>query len=428
MFRKQKTRAWLLSLAALVLLLSNYFVGWAEEPDPRILWVADSSIGRIDGFAVNPSGNIFAYHGSNIVEIDGTNGKLIRKLPKFSKDDDIESLDISIDGKYLATSYDVVTIIDLSDLSFKVLGKGNLVTFNPNSNKIAYRARTNPPGTTGHDSSIVILDLTTQERSYIKTEELIHKISFSPDGRFFATGGTGKLYGNFYTSLKLWDAKTLKLIKELERIDGENPIEKIQFSQDSRFVAFTDRANTIIYIFDSESLNLIKYYSKKTFGEYMTDFTWLSNNNYVIINKQITICRLTDDLRKIIYEFPNWVSQIETDYIKNRFITRTGNFHLGGFIISWDIDKILSIVKENPLNTELKSEYQKGMLLISGIELINNSVNLEIFDINGKLIHQLKVEPNGTELRIPIVLPQGTYLINLTDGNKKYSSKFLVTE
>ncbi len=428
MLRKQKTRAWLLSLAAVVLLMSNYFVGWAEEPDPRILWVADSSIGRIDGFAVHPNGNIFAYHGSNIFEIDGTNGKLLRKLPKFSKDDDIESLDISNDGKYLATSYDVVTIIDLSDLSFKVLGKGNLVTFNPNSNKIAYRARTNPPGTTGHDSSIVILDLTTQERSYIKTEELIHKISFSPDGRFLATGGTGELYGNSYTSLKLWDAKTLKLIKELERIDGENPIEKIQFSQDNRFVAFTDRANTIIYIFDSESLNLIKYYSKKTFGEYMTDFTWLSNNNYVIINKQITICRLTDDLRKIIYEFPNWVSQIETDYIKNRFITRTGNFHLGGFIISWDIDKILSIVKENEISKTITVQYIEDTLIIKNFIPKSSNTTFRIFDVNGKFVKQFELSFTNSEVKIPIKLINGTYILQVQDGSQQYSSKFLVTE
>ncbi len=426
MLHKQKTRAWLLSLAALVLLLSNYFVGWAVEPDPRILWVADSSMGRIDGFAVHPNGNIFAYNGSIIFEIDGSNGKLIRILPKFSEKVKISSIDISDDGKYLATSYDGVTIIDLSDLSSKTFGNGNRVTFVPNSNKIAYRASTNPPETTGHDSSIVILDLTTQERSYIKTEELIHKISFSPDGRFFATGGTGKLYGNFYTSLKLWDAKTLKLIKELDRFDNDYQIPKIEFSPSSKMIAFF--GNMGLPIFSTETYTKIKEYTKSSLGVEISRFSYINDEFIGIQSKKTSIMRLSDDHRIDLIEFPYRGFLMESSSNKKILFAGTGYLIESGSLIAWDLEKVFSNV-ENPVEQiTIGAEYQKGIILISGINVTNNSVNLEIFDINGKLIHQLKVELNGTELRIPIVLVKGTYLLNLTDGNKKYSSKFLVTE
>ena len=162
-----------LIVAAMVLLFLSAFnmkaqVGF-NELDPNILWVADSTIGRIDGFDVHPNGNIFAYRGNIIFEIDGNTGKFVQKINITSED--IESIDVSDDGKYLATSYNDIIITNLSNLLFKKVGIGNYVTFSPDSKKIAYRAR--GEGTKGHDSSIVILDLATQQRSYIKTEELI---------------------------------------------------------------------------------------------------------------------------------------------------------------------------------------------------------------------------------------------------------------
>ncbi len=429
MLRKQKTRAWLLSLAAVVLLMSNYFVGWAEEPDPRILWVADSSIKFIDGFAVHPNGNIFAYHGSNIVEIDGTNGKLLRKLPKFSKDDDIESLDISNDGKYLAISFNEIIIIDLSDLSSKVIGYGNPVRFTSDSKNAIFSPQSPAKPGEGSDSTLVLVNLENDERKPIKNDEGIGSFAFSPDGRYFATGGIGKnIDDKYYTTLKLWDAKTLTMIKELARYNSNNPIKIIQFSPDSKFVAFNNRSADVVSIFDTDGLAQIKHYKKDTYGDYMTGFSWIDSSSFVILSKSITICNVTDEIRKVIYHFPDWGNQIETDFINNRLITRTGIPHLGGLLISWDLKIALSNNTESPLNSELKSEYQKGILLLSGINSSNNSVNLEIFDINGKLIRQLNAVPNGTEIRIPIILPKGTYLLNLNDGNKKYSSKFLVTE
>ncbi len=436
MIRKQNTRAWLLSLAALVLLMSNYFVGWAEEPDPRILWVADSSIGGIHGFAVHPNGNIFVYRNGfkdgntvkselQISEIDGTNGKLLRKLPKISNDVQIESIDISDDGKYLATSYDGVTIIDLSDLSSKTFGNGNRVTFVPNSKKVAYRASSG--GTIGHDSSIVILDLETQERSYIKTEEMIHKISFSPDGRFFATGGSGKdVYGKSYTSLKLWDANTLKLIKELERLENvDYNFQRIEFSNNNKYVAFLPY-NGKLLMFTTENASAYREYDEDKYKiKAIGKFCFINDSLIAFSTLTPSTFIWNFDKDAIAFDVANYMSPRGLYYSNKLDIIILGT---NTQLIAFDMKKILSNVTENPIDLELKSEYQKGMLLISGIELINNSVNLEIFDINGKLVHQLNIEPNGTELRIPIVLAKGTYLLNLTDGNKKYSSKFIVTE
>ncbi len=421
MLRKQKTRAWLLSLAAVVLLMSNYFVGRAEEPDPRILWVI-KELQRIDGFTVHPNGNIFANRDGIIFEIDGKDGKLIRVLPDTLGPYALNSMDISDDGKYLAISRDRIMVFNLIEYKASTIAEGNVVRFLPGTHKIAYKTYGSK------DSSIVIYDINNQSRLYIYTEEDIRQIAFSPDGKYFATAGViEKLNGDFITTLKLWDAQTLKLIKELERFDDEDfQIAKIEFSNDSKMIAFFGDIGLPIY--SVTSFTKIKEITNSSLGEEISRFTFLNEDYIGIQSKKTSIIRLSDNHRIDLIEFPFRGFLMESSLNKNILYAGTGYPDKVGSIIAWDLEKVLSKV-ENPVEqTTIGAEYQKGILLISGIELINNSIQLEIFDISGKLIRQLNIESNGTELRIPIVLAKGTYLINLTDGSKKYSSKFLVTE
>ena len=398
---------------------------YAQELDPNILWVADSSIGRIDGFAVHPNGNIFAYTGNIISEINGADGKLVRKFTVPSESNDIESIDISDDGRYLATSYNDVIIRDLTNDVSNNVGIGNLVTFSPDSKKIAFRARGGV--SKGHDSSIVILDLETDQRTYIRTEEMIHKIVFSPDGRFFTTGGSGQdIFGKFYTTLKLWDANTLKLIKELEKYTDQNyQITQVEFSQDGREVGFL--VNNGLQIFSTETYQKEKHYAITMGSERLTSFNFITNDLLLTQSKETMIVRLDDDNIKTIFESYNR-SFARINYKKDVVFVWNSFSNPLGHLIALDLDKILSSVNNIPQYETIKAAYYKGILNISGIHSVSNNVNIEIFDINGKLVSQLDLQPNGSELTTPLKLPNGTYLVNLKDGNNVYSGKFLVVE
>ena len=402
-------------------------VGFSEL-DPNILWVADSSIGRIDGFAVHPNGNIFAYFLSKIYEIDGSNGKLIRELPKLSKDPEIASFDLSKDGKYLAISYEDVVIIDLSDLSTKIIGKGNPVKFTSDSRNVAFGPQSPAKPFEGSDSNIVIVNLENMERRYVKDTESLSNLAFSPDGRFFATGGSGQdVFGKSYTSLKLWDANTLKLIKELEKFEDQNyQIPKIEFSNLSRKVAFYGGMGIII--FDTDNYNTVKHYTRTGIGLNISRFTFLSEELLGIQSEKTSIMRISDDFRNDIYEFPKRVFLMETNKERDILFIGPGSPNLVGSIVAFDLNKILSSVENNTENITIQALYQKGMLTLSGIQITNSNVNLEIFDISGRLIRKLDIQTNGAEIRVPLILPKGTYLLNLKDGEKEYSSKFLVTE
>ncbi len=428
--KQQKTRRanTLFTLAALVVvLMCNLYVGRAIEPDPRVLWVADSALGRVDGFAVHPNGNIFSHRNGIVSEIDGKTGKLIRTLPAFGYKTKINSIDIAYDGKFMVTSTDGVIVTELVSGIFQNIGNGNEAVFLPNSYKVAFRANKTHYGiVSGHDSSIVILDIESGERRYVKTEEMITKIAFSPDGRFMATAGSReKNDGSFYTTLKLWDTTTLTLIKELVRYENQNyQIAKIQFSPDNNLVAFFGDMG--LTIFDIEKLNIFKHYTNSSFGLDISRFTFIGSEYIGIQSEKTSILRFSNDTRIDIYEFPTRAFMMETN--KNNSILYAGTGYLGNSIIAFDLKQIFSDVKDSNLQLNIQTKYHDGVLNITGFVPINDTLAIEIFDINGKIMNRIEQQVNGIELRIPIVLPIGIYLLNLKDGNKEYSTKFMVTE
>ena len=236
--------------------------------DPNILWVSDSTVGRLDNIIVQPNGNIIGNYGGTIKEIDGTNRKLIRSFQNITSKNLVRCIDLSADGRYLLCSYDEVVIVDLTNNEKKMVARGSGAKFFNGSKQIVYYSI--DAKATGSDSSIVILDLEASKRYYIKTEEMITMISFSADGRFMATGGS--FYDGVnpnYTKLKLWNAKTFHLFKEFDIIQGNYETTKIEFTNDSKIVAYKSH-NFDLYIYNTETYEMIKNYNEKKFKfEYM---------------------------------------------------------------------------------------------------------------------------------------------------------------
>ncbi len=429
MFRKQKTRAWLLSLAALVLLLSNYFVGWAEEPDPRILWV-NKELYKIGGFVVHPNGNVIAYglasiydKATGIFEIDGKDGKLIKVLPYTQHISNFEQMDISYDGRYIVTPG--VNLYDLQKNTLEKLeiNSGNFVTFLPNQHKIANVSG----GTVGNNSSIIIYDIDTKNKVNIKTDEAIRNIAFSPDGKYFATAGVKEdLGGKFYTTLKLWDAQTLKMIKELKRYNSNMGDVRIKFTNDNKFVSIN--ANTDLIFFSIPSGEIYKSIYKNAHYDFLNDSLYVfyeTNNYHIIINNYINQGKQFD-LGQYYINNDLCYSKTNNTIIFD-FWYGSDPFYNG--IICFDLTKILSGTNESLKIDDISVEYRKGELKIKNLHNISFDNEIKIVDLNGKIFYERKgIQAVNSNININIELANGFYLLNIIDKNKSISYKFIVTE
>ncbi len=303
------------------------------------------------------------------------------------------------------------------------INDGNFVTFLPNQHKIANVSG----GTVGNNSSIIIYDIDTKNKVNIKTEEAIRNIAFSPDGKYFATAGVKEDFGgNFITLFKLWDAQSLKLIKELERFDDEHyQIVECKFDSKSQILGFLGDMGLSLYSVSTQK-KIINY--PFNYEDIITSFEFFTSDSLFVQSKNTTILNISDNTKKILFEFPRRCKILLTKQKDKLIVNSYILVNEIGPMTALNVTKIISSVTNGLSHFQIIAEYSNKILEVKNIQNTENKLNFQIFDINGKLVHQLNAEPNGTELRIPIMLPQGTYLINLTDGIKKYSSKFFVTE
>lgn len=436
----------LLMIAVLVLIgtnICNLQKAVSQELDPNILWVADSSIGRIDGFAVHPNGNIFAYNDGfidggrvteelKVFEIDGKTGKLLRILPKIkelAEYEQIASIDISNDGRYIALSYVNVIILDLNDLSVKIIGKGNPVIFTPDSKKLAYGLRTSSKPFEG--SIINIFDIESNENIKVQMDEMLSNFAFSPNGRFLATGGVLRPgTGEISITLKLWDANTLQFIRELDNIKDHSSVSKVQFSDNSRMVAFF--GSNGIQIFDTDSYDEIKHYTDQNLNididDWITDFTFITNEYIGIQSEKTSIIRLSDDHIKNLFDF-EVRGFIDINKTKDILFSGTGYPKPFGPIRAWDLNKVFSGVENEPKSQQILAEYINGILKVRNLVSIAVTSNMKILDIQGKVIKEIAaISAQGNSIEYRIKLQTGVYILLVSDGSRVYSEKFLVVE
>jgi WD40 repeat protein len=365
------------AILAAAMLLSMLSVLTAQTPDENelILWTADTSLGNVTNIAVHPNGNLFVNgnSGAKIYELNGQTGELIRELPidasQFGQMNDISS-----DGKYLVHSGIPVYLYDLTKDTYKTIATGGAPfnpTFTMDSKKITYRIAYPEPE---YVSSVVFYDIETETKDTIILTEVLTSIAFSPDGRFFATGGWGgnpnDPWGEKYTSLKLWDAHTLKLIKELAYIQDMLGVINIQFTDDSKLVAFQHYEE--LFIFDTETLKNT-FYSGPPINIRLAKFSFISNEYIGIQNQSTLFLNLSDTSLINLKEYSLRGFLMAVNRTKDIMYAGTGYTSLGG-----------AFTNEFPEN-QLEVTYSSGML---NIELPENiaQYSINILNLSGQLI------------------------------------------
>ncbi|WP_392533889.1 CHAT domain-containing protein [Nostoc sp. C117] len=221
----------------------------------------------------SPDGKTLAsvsYDG--IIKLWDLTGKELHTL----KHDEVNTLVFSPDGKTLASvSYD--GIIKLWDLT----GKELYTLKHDEVNDLVFSSEGKTFASTSSDGKVKVWDLTGKQLLFLDHQaEFINSIAFSPDGKTFASGSregkvkvwdlTGQLLlsfdhksnvekanvekvvfspdgktlasiGNRDSTLKLWNLKT----KEVFTLQNQDKIENLNFSPDSKTLAYTNSDNEV---------------------------------------------------------------------------------------------------------------------------------------------------------------------------------------
>lgn len=416
-----KHKMYLLAVLVLIGTYSLYGQILAEE-DPYLLWQTTDPEGY-EAFLVHPNGNIIAMKGLRISELNGNTGEVMRVF-------NIQAPvgDISPDGKYLLIITDSVTIIDYETEAvvkkLSVPGVYPNLRYFPDGKRIIYHHQ--KASVPGFDSLLVFYDFLKDEYTYLDLNYFPRSLATSPDGKYFATGGSWKekvgIEEKYYTYLTLWDAQTLKPIKELGKFEGNNEVRSIKFSPDGKYVGFHINLKGV-YIYTLDDMKLQSFLVGGT-------FTFIKNNivaHYLSTQTHIFINFFNINLDKKIFEYDSITSNAPRVTMFNE-VYNSILYTAYGQIKSLNFDKILSGVSEPFQKNTLNVKYSKNALILNGLNSISGQINITISDISGRVIRKLNSPVSNSELKIPLELNNGTYLIHLQDGNQEYSSKFLVTE
>ena len=248
----------------------------------EVVWQKDYLPKKIISAKFTPEGNtIIIALSKGIVEVSAVNGEIIREF-QGELNNDIEKMDVSKTGtKICATNisgyvgiWDYIT--GKLDTTFY---DASCVAISPDDKYMLYgHYSTTKNITVVNIQSMTIIDTLTVNGA-------VHSISYSPDGKYFATG-SGSINSNdnqIYDRLVLWDANTFTPIQELEFGFGE--IHNICFSEDSKMLLYS-RKNYEHNLWDLVKLKLYKKYSAEILG--FNSGRAKIFNNYLIFNSGIS--------------------------------------------------------------------------------------------------------------------------------------------
>jgi hypothetical protein len=256
---------------------------------------------------------------------------------------------------------------------------------------------------------------------------LVTTIDVSSDGRFLAVASkeTRLPINDQRTHFYLYDAQTMKLIKELEDVVAEGrTIEFIQFSENGKYLGYgTIGGEPKCTFFSCQQ----PYTQKKL--PFLVKGIGFIGDEYAIL------CYSSGEGTRVSFiwdiQNDNWVYKTNNYYSSFPVFNKFFKSIIFSGIYSLDFEKILNSVSVNEQNdskTKFQTEYRKGILSIKNYETTAITINITINDLLGKVVFSQQILSNNSQIEIPLELLNGVYILQIQDGNQSFSKKFLVVE
>ena len=246
------------------------------------------------------------------------------------------------------------------------------------------------------------------------------KISFSHDGKYFATGGDYEDWdGKEYDQLVLWDAEAWEPLKTIETLEGSGDgYRVIKFSYDDKYLGCVRKSPEQGEIYDiiEEKIILTSSNDRALF-----DIEFLPNNSsYLMAYSSLEQYDLAN--HNLLKNFDILVSQaISSSINENEFYIFSSRVYYTYFF----------------KNSTVKVEEDENSQVIVDISSINNTIILEtknlqtesiilkVYSLDGSLLmdQNISINSSNSEHEISTDLITGVYLCVIEIDNIIYSDK-----
>jgi hypothetical protein len=391
------------------------------EEDPNVMWTHT----RFNP-AIHPNGNVLMRKNNDVLELNGLTGVLIRTIPITVTGDNSDIIEISQDGSRFIAQGCLVDYESGEILKVNVCPCFWQFTsfLHPYNYKIIYAK---------NSYAFVVYDLNeNSETEYIVSDN--NKFStaafaVSKDGRFIALARRD-FEDEYNTYIDLFDAKTMKPIRQLEKTVAEGrQIHYIRFSENAKYVGYgMNSGYPKATFFECEPP-----YKKWEFKNYeipLAGYNGLEfiSDDYVFLSSTLSG---PPQNHSTIFDITSGKNTFYSDKYYSTSI-KFNNIYFS-LLLPWnlttalDLNKLLTgvSVNDNKQNEILNTEYKNGVLNIN-YDFKSTQLNIQILDLQGNLILK-KIVPAQNQIMIQLNIPVGIYIVQLTDGKLEYSQKFIVT-
>mgnify|MGYP006301779485 CR=1 FL=1 len=412
-------KCFLILIAALVLAFGQ------AEAQHQLIWKSDF-IPSINDIDIYPDGSRVVNSSENFIQVrDATDGNLIAEMKLGEvppgEDNEVFSLDVSPDGKYIVACglYTTIAVYDAETYEEikRIGGFGYPVVckFTPDSKRIIILEKYY-----SSSSRITVCNVETGE----KVKEIVEEESegsehfaLSPAGNYFAYAQTAVPW-----RVVIRDQQNYEIVAEfnLELDDGDG-IDGLEITNSGEYVLVYDYNDIYVYNVISKELqinwNVVS--SLILASEFKSDdhiLVLIHNDGFTenLSFPEFELLRKENTLLGNLLEFS----------INDRFALVGRGYELSYFELDWTMTSLP--VEEN---SDIKI-YPNPALNKLIIEIPDNynlyEVEVTISDINGKVIREIEKTITQNIFEIEIDLSAGVYFLNIESSDFNVSRKFVV--
>ncbi len=404
-----------LFLLTAVILLST--VNLFSQLSLEVVW--EKQQGGVIDAKFSPDGKfVYCAVGKTIKKLDVETGEFIATFdnslsPFIYK---VHKMDISKDGKWLVTS-NAAGAIDIWDTQQNKLVKepgfsGFVAAFYNNTTLLIASNRT--------AQGIYRYDFVNDRNldSALFPFYITH-LQMSADGNYFITGSVYKDWqGKGFCKVTLWDAATLKPIRDYEVPEGNyDGFRKIQLSDNNKLIGFATHVTNKVKILETETGKVVK---TSDVGMSGYDFELLPNSYYLIYQEnESNINEYGFQIFKYPDIFQSNLKRLASGVIISNI---TEDDKISIFCISQGMTLLRSTttsVANNPTE-QFIFKVESDKIIVS----FKNAESFKIIDMHGNIVLEKSV--NQPAFSIPNTFSSGTYICVIKSGSQEYSQKFQV--